>query len=90
MENEIKCPKCSYNPVSEDSWVCTCNQSWNTFDTAGKCPKCKKQWEDTQCPNCHRWSKHLDWYIKLDKKLQKNMQEITEVRHITTKQENGS
>lgn len=35
---------------------------WNTFDTRGVCPNCDKQWKDTQCLECHRWSPHEDWY----------------------------
>lgn len=40
---------------------------WNTFDTAGKCPRCHKQWEVTQCLACHCYSPHLDWYELGDK-----------------------
>ncbi len=40
--------------------VCGC--LWNTFETCGVCPKCGKNWEDTACPRCHRWSPHVDWY----------------------------
>jgi len=90
MENKIKCPKCSFSPTADNYWVCTCDKVWNTFDTVGKCPECKKQWEDTQCPNCHRWSKHLDWYIGLDKKLKKNMQDIAKKMNIKVNQENGN
>jgi hypothetical protein len=32
------------------------------FDTCGVCPQCGKNWEDTQCLSCQRWSRHADWY----------------------------
>jgi hypothetical protein len=42
MRIEIKCPKCKWKPNSEKLWQCTCNHIWNTFETGGICPKCKK------------------------------------------------
>ncbi len=61
---KIRCPKCRWQPKREDRWMCgpDCLHSWNTFDTAGLCPKCGKQWEWTACLRCSQWSRHQDWY----------------------------
>jgi hypothetical protein len=63
-EVKIFCPKCEYVLLATDRWICipACGCLWNTFDTCGVCPKCGKNWEDTACPACHRWSPHADWY----------------------------
>ena len=63
-ESRIRCPKCRWEPRQDSLWSCTCWHTWNTFDTAGLCPGCGKQWEDTVCLSCHRWSKHRDWYSR--------------------------
>ena len=64
---KIKCPCCSWVPDGGDYWECVCGHIWNTFDTRGVCPSCKKEWDQTQCPvypgGCGSWSKHDDWYI---------------------------
>ncbi len=60
---EIKCPQCHWQPDGKGHWSCSCDHVWNTFETAGECPSCDLQWEDTQCPKCNSWSKHEDWYI---------------------------
>jgi len=78
MKTEIKCPKCSWQPAKADVWACSCNHVWNTFGTGGKCPECSKVWEDTQCPNCYKWSRHLDWYPELDGKIEKIIKEVFE------------
>lgn len=61
---KIFCPKCRYEPTPTDLWSCepACGCLWHTFDTCGVCPQCGKNWEDTQCPACHAWSRHADWY----------------------------
>lgn len=59
----IRCPKCAWRPRPSSRWQCRCLHVWNTFDTAGLCPACGFQWEDTACLACHRWSKHRDWYV---------------------------
>lgn len=59
---KIRCPKCYYEPTSEDKWVCSCGWIWNTFDTMGHCPQCGKIWWETQCLSCHHWSAHHQWY----------------------------
>ncbi len=60
----IRCPLCGWRPGKGDRWQCHCAHVWNTFDTYGACPNCKKQWTETMCPACNRWSKHKDWYDK--------------------------
>jgi hypothetical protein len=59
----IRCPKCAWVPQASDRWQCSCEFVWNTFDTQGRCPSCDRRWEDTQCLACHRWSRHVDWYV---------------------------
>jgi hypothetical protein len=63
-EVRIYCPKCRYVPGPGDRWMCasSCGCIWNTFETCGVCPRCGKNWEDTQCPACQQWSPHADWY----------------------------
>lgn len=65
QEQKIRCPKCEWEPRQESRWRCTCNHSWNTFDTYGKCPACSKVWKHTACPSCKQWSPHADWYVDL-------------------------
>jgi hypothetical protein len=58
----IACPKCDWRPDAGSRWMCRCRHSWNTFETHGVCPKCGKQWTQTQCLACQLWSDHEDWY----------------------------
>lgn len=60
----IRCPRCGWEPGREDLWSCVCGHAWNTFDTAGLCPGCGRQWTDTQCLRCHEWSPHREWYVE--------------------------
>lgn len=62
-EIKIECPKCEWEPDGGPHWMCSCRHRWNTFDTQGVCPNCKKRWKDTQCIKCFEWSPHEDWYI---------------------------
>ena len=62
---EIYCPKCTWHPDASARWHCACGHAWNTFETGGQCPACKRVWRDTQCLACTRWSKHHDWYHDL-------------------------
>jgi hypothetical protein len=59
---KIACPKCGWEPNGSPYWTCSCDHSWNTFDTRGKCPNCGKQWKDTHCPRCGDPSEHETWY----------------------------
>lgn len=60
----IACPKCEWEPSAGDRWRCApgCDYVWNTFETMGRCPQCGKQWRETCCLECKKWSPHLDWY----------------------------
>lgn len=65
LEPEIYCPKCRYVPKVDDRWECAptgCGTKWNTFWTRGLCPGCARQWDKTQCPQCHKTSLHKAWY----------------------------
>lgn len=79
-EVRIACPKCDWEPDGSPYWSCTCGHIWNTFDTAGRCPKCRKQWEWTQCVisagGCTAKSPHLDWYHGLDEWLAEEIANI--------------
>jgi hypothetical protein len=77
-EQKIACPKCDWEPRAHDIWMCSCFYMWNTFDTGGRCPKCRKQWADTQCLACHEWSPHLDWYRDLEDQLEDALAEVEE------------
>ena len=80
MEIRIECPQCGWEPDGQPYWMCTCGHNWNTFDTAGRCPACGKQWEHTQCippaGGCPEWSPHLDWYKGLDDWLRAELEKI--------------
>ena len=62
----IRCPQCSWQPPRDARWSCTCLFVWNTFDTGGCCPRCRRDWHDTQCLECFQWSPHLEWYADDD------------------------
>ena len=83
MDNiRILCPKCNWEPDGKPYWRCSCKHRWDTFSTGGRCPQCKKVWEQTQCPTapggCAGWSYHLDWYQGLDDIINKLKEEILE------------
>ena len=61
---KIRCPHCQWRPEKKDRWMCApgCLHCWNTFETAGICPACAKQWTATACLRCTAWSLHDDWY----------------------------
>jgi hypothetical protein len=58
----IRCPRCRWRPKRDDLWQCDCLEIWNTFMTRGECPGCQKRWKVTNCPQCHAWSDHDEWY----------------------------
>ena len=62
----IRCPRCAWEPGRGDRWTCACLHIWNTFETAGVCPACQRQWLETQCPRCSGWSPHQAWYVDDD------------------------
>lgn len=59
----IRCPKCLFQAPGGLRWSCKCGHVWNTFETGGKCPACRFQWEETMCPNCGEMSEHRTWYL---------------------------
>jgi hypothetical protein len=61
-EGRIRCPLCGWRPRRSDRWSCSCGHVWNTFETRARCPACARQWHETQCLSCHRFSRHEDWY----------------------------
>ncbi len=77
---EIRCPKCHWEPDGRPHWTCSCGHRWNTFDTGGRCPACRRQWNETQCVlpagGCDAWSPHLDWYHGLDDWLKRQLEEV--------------
>lgn len=73
--HKIRCPLCEWRPQQSSRWCCAdcgapeyfyngCYNTWNTFDTRGKCPYCAHQWRWTSCLRCGGWSLHEDWYEK--------------------------
>ncbi len=78
---KIECPKCKWEPKPNSLWSCSCGTSWHTFDTSGRCPSCKKQWDMTQClshfeSGCGKWSPHLAWYKGLDPIIEEVIDEV--------------
>jgi len=77
---KIHCPKCNWEPDGKPYWHCSCGHQWDTFSTGGRCPACKKVWEDTQCVGhaggCSEWSPHLDWYDGLEDIIRKFKEEL--------------
>ena len=64
MAVKIFCPLCTWAPGPHDLWECRpgCRTVWNTFETRGRCPGCRKQWQVTVCLACGVGSPHEDWY----------------------------
>lgn len=82
-EVKIQCPKCSWEPDGQPYWQCDCGHSWDTFETAARCPACGKQHELTQCirpaGGCDKLSPHLDWYNGLDKWVKEQVESVKEI-----------
>ncbi len=66
--SDVRCPECGWIPEATDFWECAppCDAQWNTFATGGRCPKCFRQWSDTQCPSCGAWSSHSAWKVPVE------------------------
>lgn len=82
-EEKIACPKCDWEPDGFPYWMCdSCATTWNTFDTAARCPGCGKQFKETQCIDqaggCGQVSPHLEWYHHLDNWLKEQLAKIKE------------
>ena len=77
---KIACPHCAWEPDGRPYWQCHCGHSWDTFETAARCPNCKFQHETTQCIDgaggCGQSSPHLDWYGGLDAWLRTEIERI--------------
>lgn len=77
---EIACPKCNWQPDGGEYWQCECGHTWNTFETAARCPACNKQHEYTACiphrGGCRSMSPHLEWYRNLDELLREELEAI--------------
>ena len=79
MEVTIACPKCEWEPDGRPYWRCdACHTHFDTFETTAICPNCKKQFADTQCIACEKFSPHLDWYRELDAWLMEQLEKIRE------------
>jgi hypothetical protein len=59
-----RCPGCEWIPAPYDQWACVCGHRWDTFTTAGRCPSCGLQWNETACLRCKRTFAHDDWYAE--------------------------
>jgi hypothetical protein len=61
----IACPACGISPWVGMGWICApdgCGHSFDTFETAGRCPQCEAQFPVTWCPFCGKGSPHRAWY----------------------------
>lgn len=58
----LSCPSCETSPPLGLYWRCgNCRQSFDTFATAGLCPTCSRQFDQTVCLDCGRKSSLLAW-----------------------------
>ncbi len=83
----IACPNCDWEPDGRAHWVCdACFTVWDTFDTTGICPGCRKQFTHTDCVptagGCPTNSPHLDWYHGLDEWVAEQLELVAEVVEI--------
>ena len=65
----IRCPRCGWIPDGKKHWVCElCYAQFDTFKTRARCPneECGNSWTETQCPKCHQFSPHEEWYVEED------------------------
>ena len=61
--NGVQCPSCGWVPPRSATWRCVCGHEWNTFETGGQCPRCRKAWDATVCFNCEQFLAHDAWYV---------------------------
>ena len=56
------CPSCHTAPVKGEIWKCSqCGQAFDTFQSRGVCPNCRKQFEVTKCLDCGVSSPMSEW-----------------------------
>ncbi len=62
---ELRCPLCGWVPFALTAWKCKeCRFVWDSFSTAGLCPRCGHQHEETACVRCRRISPNGQWVNK--------------------------
>jgi hypothetical protein len=60
--HEFRCPLCGWVPFAVNAWKCgRCNFVWDSFATAGRCPRCGFQRQETPCLRCRRTSPNELW-----------------------------
>jgi Zn-dependent protease len=56
------CPSCETAPPAGAFWKCSqCGQAFDTFQSRGVCPNCRKQFELTKCLDCGVASPMSSW-----------------------------
>ena len=82
-EIKIRCPECGWRPDGKPHWHCSCGHSWNTFETAGRCPSCGREHHLTQCVRkaggCQTLSRHEDWYEGLGHIMDEIGKEVVQI-----------
>jgi hypothetical protein len=59
---EYRCPICGWVPFGLEVWKCKeCGFVWDSFSTAGICPRCRHEHEETACVRCRKISKNDAW-----------------------------
>lgn len=58
----LRCPSCKVSPPIGPFWGCAnCRQSFDTFETGGRCPHCGAQYDVTACLDCRRSAPQQEW-----------------------------
>jgi Zn-dependent protease/DNA-directed RNA polymerase subunit RPC12/RpoP len=58
----LKCPSCGMAPPVGRYWGCAnCHQSFDTFESGGRCPHCSTQYGVTTCLDCRRSAPRSEW-----------------------------
>jgi len=58
----LKCPSCGTAPPIGNYWGCAnCRQSFDTFESGGRCPHCGTQYSSTMCLDCRHNSPVHEW-----------------------------
>jgi Zn-dependent protease len=58
----VRCPQCGTPPPVGPVWTCPCGQSFDTFETQARCPRCGGMFMTTTCPTCRKPSPPMAWY----------------------------